>query len=106
MEEMSKHKQGSTLSRWLIAIKDKAFDSIRDRVLLETKADDLRRVLECGTVATNVFCHRSNQNVPPLVTSKCTALEAGGLGFYVSFFKVCWRAKSSAGYFGGAMSGG
>lgn len=58
MDEMSKHKTGSTLARWLIAIKDKAFVSIRDRVLLETKADDLRRVLECGTVATNVFLRR------------------------------------------------
>ncbi len=58
MEEMTKHKSGSTLNRWLIAVKDKAFDSIRDRVLLETKADDLRRVLDSGTVATNVFLRR------------------------------------------------
>lgn len=58
MDEMSKHKTGATLNRWLTAIKDRAFDFIRNRVLLETKADDLRRVLDTGTVATNVFLRR------------------------------------------------
>lgn len=58
MDEMTKHKTGSTLARWLTAIKDRAFDCIRGRVLLETKADDLRRVLDNGTVATNVFLRR------------------------------------------------
>ncbi|MDX1952391.1 MAG: hypothetical protein SFY81_09410 [Verrucomicrobiota bacterium] len=58
MDAMRSDKTGPTLHRWLTAIKDKAFDSIRTRVLLETKADDLRRVLDAGSVATNVFLRR------------------------------------------------
>jgi integrase len=58
MDAMSTGKTGSTLKRWQTAIKDKAFDAIRTRVLLETKADELRRVLDAGSVATNVFLRR------------------------------------------------
>jgi hypothetical protein len=54
MDEMPKLKKGETQARWLTAIKDKAFDSIRRVCLLETKADHILRVLEAGTVSTNV----------------------------------------------------
>ena len=54
MEEIVKFKKGSTLQRWQTAVKDKAFDSIRDLALLETQAEQLLRVLEKGTVSTNV----------------------------------------------------
>ncbi len=58
MTEMRKLKTGSTLERWQRAVSDKAFDIIRDRVLLETRSEHLLRVLEAGTVSTNVFLRR------------------------------------------------
>lgn len=58
MEEMSKLKKGSTLERWQRAVQDIAFDDIRNVPLLETKAEHFLRVLEKGTVATNVFLRR------------------------------------------------
>ena len=58
MEEIVKFKQGATLQRWQTAIKDKAFDSVRDFPLLETQAEHLLRVLEIGTVSTNVHLRK------------------------------------------------
>jgi hypothetical protein len=58
MEEIVKLKKGSTLQRWQTAIKDKAFDSIRALPLLETQAEQLLRVLEKGTVSTNVHLRK------------------------------------------------
>ena len=58
MEEIMKTKASETRHRWETAIKDKAFDWIRDRVILETQADHFLRVLEHGTVSTNVFLRR------------------------------------------------
>src|SRR5438093_13788365 len=40
------------------AIKEKAFDLIRNKVILETKAEDLQAVLNAGRVSTNVFLRR------------------------------------------------
>ncbi len=40
------------------ATKDNAFDEIRDRKILETKAEHLLTVLANGTVSTNVFLRR------------------------------------------------
>jgi integrase len=58
MEEIIKFKNGSTLQRWQTAIKDEAFDLIRALPLLETQAEQLLRVLEKGTVSTNVYLRR------------------------------------------------
>lgn len=58
MEEMSKLKHGTTLERWNRAILDSAFDLIREKPLIETRADQLLRVLEEGTISTNVFLRR------------------------------------------------
>lgn len=58
MEEIVKTKQGSTQLRWLTAIKDKAFDTLRSVTLIETQAEHFLRVLEKGTVSTNVHCGR------------------------------------------------
>jgi len=44
--------------RWEKAIKEKAFDLIRNKVILETKAEDLQAVLNAGRVSTNVFLRR------------------------------------------------
>lgn len=58
MDEIVKLKGCKTRDRWETAIKDKAFDSIRNRVILETNADQFLRVLEKGTVSTNVYLRR------------------------------------------------
>ena len=58
MDEIIKTKQDNTRHRWGTAIKDKAFDPIRDRVLLETNAEQFLRVLEDGTVSTNLYLRR------------------------------------------------
>ena len=58
MDQILIGKQGNTKVRWLSAIKDQAFDEIRKLPLIETKADHFLRVLNNGTVATNVFLRR------------------------------------------------
>lgn len=58
MDEVLKTKHNNTRHRWQTAIKDKAFDSIRDRVILETNAEHFLRVLEMGTISTNLYLRR------------------------------------------------
>jgi integrase len=58
LEELLKTKQGATLHRWQTAAKDKAFDFIRMIPLLETHAEHFLRVLEKGTVSTNVHLRK------------------------------------------------
>jgi integrase len=58
LDEIVKIKTGATQSRWRNARSDAAFDSIRDMQLLKTTADDLLRVLQKGTVSTNVYLRR------------------------------------------------
>ena len=58
MEEIPKLKQGDTHHRWLTAIKDAAFDTLRKIVVLETSPDHYLKVLENGTVSTNIYLRR------------------------------------------------
>jgi integrase len=58
MDEIPKFKTGDTQRRWHVAIKDKAFDSLRALVVLETQADHFLKVLENGCVSTNVYLRR------------------------------------------------
>lgn len=58
MDEIPKLKTDDTRHRWLTAIKDKAFDSIRDFVVLETQAEHFLKVLENGSVSTNIYLRR------------------------------------------------
>jgi integrase len=60
MEKIISLKTGSTQERWKNAIKDKAFDFIRQRKLLQTNAEHFLTVLNAGTVATNVFLRRAH----------------------------------------------
>jgi integrase len=54
MTEIVKDKTGPSRRRWDYAIKDKAFDLIRDLPILETNADRFLKVMSVGGVATNV----------------------------------------------------
>jgi len=58
MDEIPKLKEGETRHRWLTAIKDAAFDSIRNMVVLETQAEHFLKVLEVGSVSTNIYLRR------------------------------------------------
>lgn len=58
MDEMTRTKRGSTRVRYERAMADKAFDIIRDLPILETQGAQFLKVLEAGSVATNVFLRR------------------------------------------------
>jgi integrase len=58
MDEMTKTKTGSTRVRHECAMKDKAFDLIRNLPILETHAAHFLKVLELGKVSTNVYLRR------------------------------------------------
>jgi len=58
VDEMSRTKTGPTLIRYKRAMQDRAFDIIRDLPILETHSVQFLKVLEAGSVATNVFLRR------------------------------------------------
>jgi integrase len=58
MDEIVKLKRGETQRRWLVAVKDKAMDIIRNLPVLETRSEHFLRVLESGKVSTNVYLRR------------------------------------------------
>ena len=58
LDEMTRTKTGPTLIRYRRAMMDKAFDIIRDLPILETHSSQFLKVLEVGSVATNVFLRR------------------------------------------------
>ena len=51
-------KQGANQHRWKTAAKDKAFAMMLPQVIIETKAETLLKVLQMGTVSTNVYLRR------------------------------------------------
>ena len=58
LDEIIAIKTGPTQARWKSAAKDKAFDLIRHRVLIETQGEHLLAVLRTGTVSTNAFLRK------------------------------------------------
>ncbi|MGI8604682.1 MAG: tyrosine-type recombinase/integrase [Verrucomicrobiales bacterium] len=58
MDEIPKLKEGPTQERWFAAIADKAFQTIREVVVLETRVEQFLKVLEKGTVSTHVYLRR------------------------------------------------
>src|SRR3989442_416958 len=70
-------KNGSTQDRWRRAAKETALDLIRDRVIIETQAEQLLACLKAGTVSTNVhlrelhnFCLSMNWLPWPLIPKR------------------------------------
>jgi hypothetical protein len=70
-------KYGPTRERWSRAAKEKAFNNIRKRIIIETTAEQLLDVLRRGTVSTNVhlrklhnFCVDMNWLPWPIVPKK------------------------------------
>jgi len=58
LDEIIKSKRGANQDRWFRAAKDKAYDSIKGITLIETQAEHLLKVLQIGTVSTNVFLRK------------------------------------------------
>jgi hypothetical protein len=58
MEELTKTKTGNTRYRHETAMKDSAFDIIRNLPIVETQSVHILKVLELGTVSTNVYLRR------------------------------------------------
>jgi hypothetical protein len=73
MDAMAPLKTGPTQRRWTAAMRDKAFDLIRHRKLMETAAELFLQVLNSGTVSTNMFC------------AACTISQLGCTGFLGRF---------------------
>jgi hypothetical protein len=60
MQQLASTKSGTTRERWLQAIRDEAFDLIRNRRLIETSSEHFLNTLNRGTVSTNVFLRRAH----------------------------------------------
>jgi integrase len=58
MDEMTATKTGVTKIRYERAMRDKAFDLIRNLPILETHAEHFLKVLRNGTVCTNLYLRR------------------------------------------------
>jgi integrase len=60
MDQITSTKTGSTRERWEYARDDEAFDSIRNRKVIETSAEHFLAVLKNGSVSTNVYLRRAH----------------------------------------------
>lgn len=58
IEALASTKQGANQHRWKTAAKDKAFTMLLPQVIIETKGETLLKVLQIGTVSTNVYLRR------------------------------------------------
>ena len=58
IEAVTNSKQGANQHRWQTAARDNAFVPLLPRIIIETPGELLLKVLQCGTVSTNVFLRR------------------------------------------------
>ena len=58
IEALTNTKQGANQHRWKTAAKDKAFITLLPQVIIETKGETILKVLQMGTVSTNVYLRR------------------------------------------------
>ncbi|HVU07739.1 MAG TPA: tyrosine-type recombinase/integrase [Verrucomicrobiae bacterium] len=58
IEALTLSKQGANQHRWRTAAKDKAFVPLLPHIIIETPAELLLKVLQMGTVSTNVYLRR------------------------------------------------
>src|SRR5438876_12155747 len=54
IEALTNTKQGANRERWLRVVKDRALVPLLPRVIIETQGELMLRVLQTGTVSTNV----------------------------------------------------
>ncbi len=58
LDEIIRTKTGENQIRWQVMAKSKWLDPLRNRLLIETQAEHLLHVLQCGKVAINVYLRR------------------------------------------------
>src|ERR1035438_175509 len=58
LESLTSTKQGANQHRWRTVVRDKAFAPLLARVIIETPGELLLKVMQAGTVSTNVFLRR------------------------------------------------
>ena len=58
LDALTASKHGANQERWRRAGRDNAFDLIRHRVIIETQGEILLKVLQQGTVSTNIYLRR------------------------------------------------
>src|SRR2546422_3836195 len=58
MDELVRGKAGEAYTRYERAMRDKAFDLIRNLPILETRSEHFLKVLQLGTVCTNIYLRR------------------------------------------------
>jgi hypothetical protein len=58
IESLTNTKQGANQHRWQTAAKDKAFVSLMPKIIIETNGELLLKVMQTGTVSTNVYLRR------------------------------------------------
>jgi integrase len=58
LDEIIRSKSGENQIRWQVMAKSKWLDPLRNRLLIETQAEHLLHVLQCGKVAINVYLRR------------------------------------------------
>jgi integrase len=58
IESVTNTKQGANKERWLRVVKDRALAPLLPRVIIETQGEVLLKVLQSGTVSTNVYLRR------------------------------------------------
>ena len=58
LESLTSTKQGANQHRWRTVARDKAFAPLLARVIIETPGELLLKVMQTGTVSTNVFLRR------------------------------------------------
>jgi integrase len=58
IEALTNSKQGANKDRWQRVVKDRALAPLLPKVIIETKGELLLRVLQSGTVSTNVYLRR------------------------------------------------
>jgi len=58
LDALTASKHGANQERWRRAGRDEAYDLIRHRVIIETQGEMLLKVLQQGTVSTNIYLRR------------------------------------------------
>ena len=74
MLELAGTKRGTWGERWHRAIKEHAFDSIRDLPIIDTQAAHFLKVLQAGRVSTNVYLRRIHNFVLDMNWLPCPLL--------------------------------
>jgi integrase len=121
-DEIIRTKTGSNQERWIVLARSKWFDPLRHRLLIETQAEHLLHVLQCGKVAINVYLRRMHNFaidinwLPASILPKCQwppvkfkdkraitleehqrIIAAEGNLERKAFYQLCWHLGGSQG---------